>query len=91
MTRPWSCSSGGWLGSKRPDRFLDVAERVARSDADAVFLVAGGADPAELTELRGRVRQADVRFFGWVGDVGALHAAADLVVLTSDNEGCRCH
>lgn len=78
---------GRLAGVKRPDRFLEVADSVARSRPDTVFIVAGGAGQADLDRLRSMVRTADVRFLGWVPDVGAVHAASDLVLLTSDNEG----
>ena len=72
---------------KRPDRLVEVADRVAREQPDTVFLVGGGAETAELTRLRSSVGEADIRFLGWWDDVGQLYAAADLVLLTSDAEG----
>jgi len=70
---------------KRPDRFLAAAEHVAATHPGAVFLLAG--DGELRTELEAAVGSADVRFLGWQGDVAAIYAAADVVVLTSDNEG----
>jgi glycosyltransferase involved in cell wall biosynthesis len=72
---------------KRPDRFADVAERVAAEQPDAVFLVAGEGDC--LDDLRGRLASLGdrVRFLGWRRDVETIYAAADMVLLTSDNEG----
>jgi glycosyltransferase involved in cell wall biosynthesis len=70
---------------KRPDRFLAMAELVAAARPDAVHLVAG--DGELRAELEARPREADVRFLGWRGDVSALYAASDVVVVTSDNEG----
>lgn len=72
---------------KRVDRFLEVAEGVARQRPETVFVVAGGGEPGELARLQRDVRAADVRFLGWVGDVAQVYAAADLILLTSDNEG----
>ena len=72
---------------KRPDRLLEVAERVASQMPDAIFVVGGGAEPDELDRLWASVERADVRFFGWIADVGQIYAAADLVLLTSDAEG----
>ena len=73
--------------SKRPDRLVAVADEVARTHPDAVFLVAGGATADDLARLRAQVQRANVRWLGWVGDVGQIYAAADLVLLTSDTEG----
>lgn len=73
---------------KRPDRFLRVVRLVSAKIPDAVFLVAGGG---ELTEAVTReVEQAGttaVRFLGWRSDIERIHAASDLTLLTSDNEG----
>lgn len=71
---------------KRPDRFLDVARQVRRTVPDALFAVCGeGELQAELktaADLDG-----SLRLLGWRSDVETVHAAADVVLLTSDNEG----
>lgn len=76
-------------GVKRPDRFVEVAAHLAALVPGTVFLVAGDG------ELAGEVRRravaagiADrVRMLGWTGEVESVYAAADVVALTSDNEG----
>jgi glycosyltransferase involved in cell wall biosynthesis len=69
---------------KRPERFLEVARRLAHRHPDLVFAVVGEGDLlAELQATAG----ANVRFLGWRGDVETVYAASDLAVLTSDNEG----
>lgn len=78
---------GRLAGVKRPDRLIEVANRVARHHSDVVVLVGGGADPEVQRELQRQVDLVDVRFLGWIADVGRLYAASDVVVLTSDNEG----
>lgn len=72
---------------KRPDRFADVAVRVAQARPDVHFIVAG--DGACLDDLRDRCAAIadNMQFLGWWSDVGAIYSAADAVVLTSDNEG----
>jgi glycosyltransferase involved in cell wall biosynthesis len=70
---------------KRPDRFLEVAESIAASRPDTIFLIVG--DGELRSDLESRVDVADVRFLGWRPDVSSIYAASDLVVLTSDNEG----
>lgn len=76
-------------GVKRPDRFVDVAAHVAALVPDALFLVAGDGELAP--DMRRRATDAGVadriRMLGWTADVEAVYAAADVVALTSDNEG----
>jgi glycosyltransferase involved in cell wall biosynthesis len=76
---------GRLSGVKRPDRFLEAAELVAARHPETIFLVVGDGD--QRSRLESLPRSADVRFLGWRGDVARIHAAADLVVVTSDNEG----
>ncbi len=72
---------------KRPDRFADMADRVAAALPATIFVIAG--EGALLHDLRERVHGLGdhARFLGWRRDVETLYAAADAVVLTSDNEG----
>ena len=72
---------------KRPDRFGDVATRVSALRPGTVFLVAGEGDclPDLRTQLEGLGDQ--VRFLGWRSDMERIYTAADVTVLTSDNEG----
>ena len=72
---------------KRPERFVEVAARLAERHRDATFVIAG--EGPRLEELRaGAARlRAPVRFLGWRADVEVVYAASDVVVLTSDNEG----
>jgi glycosyltransferase involved in cell wall biosynthesis len=72
---------------KRPDRFAEVARRVATTDPDVEFVVAGGGEL--LDDLRGRLHDLGerVHFLGWRADVETVYGALDVCVLTSDNEG----
>ncbi len=74
---------------KRPDRFVEVAARVAAVRPAARFVVAGGGEMER--DVRSRVEAAgigpQVSMLGWVPDIEAVYAAADVVVLCSDNEG----
>lgn len=72
---------------KRPDRMLEVASAVRRRHPDALFLVVGEGDLFEETKDRARDLVDVVRFLGWRSDVETVYAAADLALLTSDNEG----
>ncbi|MDP9841381.1 glycosyltransferase [Streptosporangium lutulentum] len=72
---------------KRPDRFLAVARLVAGNIPGCHFVVCGGGD------LERRVAQGvepvrdSFHLLGWRKDVETVYAAADVVLLTSDNEG----
>ena len=72
---------------KRPDRFLDVVAKVSKSGIKVHFIVAGAGEL--LLECQNRVATEDlpVTFLGWREDIEVVLAAADFVILTSDNEG----
>lgn len=80
LDRPVVAFVGRLVQVKRPDRLL----RLARAHPEAVFAVAGDGP---LRASLQAVAPANVRFLGWVTDVGAVWSAADAAVLTSDNEG----
>ena len=71
---------GRMIAIKRPDRLLAVAALLP----DVTFLVAG--EGPLLAQTRSGA-PPNVRFLGWRGDVETVHAAADVALLTSDNEG----
>jgi glycosyltransferase involved in cell wall biosynthesis len=71
---------GRLIPVKRPDRLLAVAALLP----DVTFLVAGEGPLLEQTR---RDATSNVRFLGWRADVEIVHAAADVALLTSDNEG----
>lgn len=72
---------------KRPDRLLEVARLVHAARPRAVLAVAGDGDLAARLRADAAPLGAAVRFLGWRDDLEALYAAADVVLLTSDNEG----
>lgn len=79
-SRPVAAFVGRLVPIKRPDRLLEVA----RLMPDVQFLVAGdGPLGPQLRAAAG----ANVRFLGWRGDAETVWAAADVAILTSDNEG----
>jgi glycosyltransferase involved in cell wall biosynthesis len=72
---------------KRPDRFLDV---VAKAKADGIkvnFIVAGAGEQLQYCQDRVTNEDLPVTFLGWREDIEVVLAAADFVILTSDNEG----
>ncbi len=81
---PVAAFVGRLVPVKEPDVALRAWERVLRERPDAVLLVAGGGPL--LARLRGS-GVAGVRFLGWCESVAEVFAAADVVLLTSRNEG----
>jgi glycosyltransferase involved in cell wall biosynthesis len=72
---------------KRPDRLLEAFSLVLEKDPSAVLLMAGEGELFESTKaLRAHLGDS-VRFLGWRSDLALLFAAADVAVLSSDNEG----
>lgn len=72
---------------KRPDRFLDVVALLHDQGVDLHFIVAGAGDLIEYCKERSAKENLPVIFLGWREDIETVLAAADLVILTSDNEG----
>lgn len=72
---------------KRPDRLLDALSSLASAGRRPTVLVAGDGELRADLERDVADRRLDVRFLGWRADVGRVFGAADLAVLTSDNEG----
>ena len=72
---------------KRPDRFLDVVAEVKSRGIDLHFIVAGAGDLLQYCQTRALAENLSVTFLGWREDIEVVLAAADFVLLTSDNEG----
>jgi glycosyltransferase involved in cell wall biosynthesis len=72
---------------KRPDRFLDVVAEIKARGIDLHFIVAGAGELLQYCQDRAKVENLPVTFLGWREDIEVVLAAADLVLLTSDNEG----
>jgi glycosyltransferase involved in cell wall biosynthesis len=85
--RPVVAFVGRVTGIKRPDRMLEVARRVRAARPDVRFLVCGEGDRLAATVEEAAAAGLDVTFLPWRADVESVYAAADLVLLTSDNEG----
>jgi glycosyltransferase involved in cell wall biosynthesis len=75
---------------KRPQDFVAMAARVARTHPEATFLVAGeGSRRARYEEMARAAGLGDrLRFLGFVGDMASFYAACDIVTLPSQSEGC---
>ena len=72
---------------KRPDRFAAVALELARAYSDLVLVVAGDGELLAETQRALAPLGDRVRFTGWRPDPETVYSAADVVLLTSDNEG----
>ena len=72
---------------KRPDRFLDVVAEIKSRGIDLHFIVAGAGELLKYCQDRASAENLPVTFLGWREDIEVVLAAADFVLLTSDNEG----
>lgn len=72
---------------KRPDRLIELFRLVRQSVPKAVLVIAGEGDLLERTRSQAQDLGDSVRFLGWQSDLSAVYPVADVVVLTSDNEG----
>lgn len=72
---------------KRPDRLVAAAREVIAAVPDTVFAICGDGELAAELSSAAHDLGRSVRLLGWRADVEKIYAAADLVVLTSDNEG----
>ncbi len=72
---------------KRPDRFLDVVSEIETRGLDIEFFIAGDGDLLESCRTRITDEDLPVKILGWQSNIEKVLAAADIVILTSDNEG----
>ena len=72
---------------KRPDRFLDVVSEIKKRKISLDFFIAGDGELLEANRERIISENLPVKVLGWQSDIEKVLSAADIVVLTSDNEG----
>ena len=72
---------------KRPDRFLDVVSEIRKRGVDLDFFMAGDGELLEVCRERITQEGLPVTALGWQSNIEKVLSAADIVVLTSDNEG----
>ncbi|MGC5010262.1 glycosyltransferase [Streptosporangium sp. DT93] len=72
---------------KRPDRFVTVARTVLGRVPNCHFVVCGGGELAARLKRETEAARGSFHLLGWRADTGTVYAAADVVLLTSDNEG----
>ena len=72
---------------KRPDRLIEVATILKNKDIEVTFLIAGGGNLLEEMRTSAEKFNLPMNFMGWQHDLGALFSVADILIMTSDNEG----
>ena len=72
---------------KRPDRFLDVVSEIKKRGVKLDFLIAGDGEQLDICRERIKGEDLPVTILGWQSDIERVLSSADMVVLTSDNEG----
>jgi glycosyltransferase involved in cell wall biosynthesis len=72
---------------KRPERFLDVVAEIKSRGINLHFIVAGAGELLHYCQDRAESEKLPVTFLGWREDIEVVLAAANFVLLTSDNEG----
>ena len=72
---------------KRPDRFLDVVSEIKKRQVSLDFFIAGDGELLETCRTRIVAEELPVSVLGWQSNIERVLSAANIVVLTSDNEG----
>jgi glycosyltransferase involved in cell wall biosynthesis len=72
---------------KRPDRFLDVVSEIKKREVNLEFFIAGDGELLGACRTRIAAEELPVVVLGWESNIERALSAADIVVLTSDNEG----
>jgi glycosyltransferase involved in cell wall biosynthesis len=72
---------------KRPDRFLDVVSETKKRGVNLDFFIAGDGELLEMCRERIKREDLPVTILGWQSDIERVLSSADMVVLTSENEG----
>ena len=72
---------------KRPDRFLAVVSEIKKRNIGLDFFIAGDGELLEVCRERINAESLPVKVLGWQSNIEKVLSAADIVVLTSDNEG----
>ena len=72
---------------KRPDRFLDVVSEIKERGIAMEFFMAGEGELLQTCKERIAREDLPVKILGWQSNIEQVLSAADVVVLTSDNEG----
>jgi glycosyltransferase involved in cell wall biosynthesis len=72
---------------KRPDRFLNVVSEMKSRGVELEFFIAGDGELLDFCSERIMRENLPVKLLGWQSNIEKVLVAADIVALTSDNEG----
>jgi glycosyltransferase involved in cell wall biosynthesis len=72
---------------KRPDRFLEVVTEIVNKGVPIEFLIAGDGELLNVCREQIELNKLPIKVLGWQSNIQMVLAAADVVILTSDNEG----
>ncbi len=80
-----------WVGRfaeiKAPERVIAIARKSVQSNRRIRFLMIGGGSLLELVQKESESENLPISFLGWRSDPEDLIASADLLLMTSKNEG----
>jgi len=80
-----------WVGRlvpvKAPDRLIEIARELIKLNLEFEFLVAGDGPLRNKIEEQSRSEQLPIKFLGWTNNTPAMFSLADIMILTSINEG----
>ena len=68
-------------------QFLDIVGEIKKRGVDLDFFIAGDGELLEMCKARIKQEDLPVTVLGWQSDIERVLSSADMVVLTSDNEG----
>jgi glycosyltransferase involved in cell wall biosynthesis len=72
---------------KRIDRLLDVIKEAKSRSLEIQFIIAGGGDQFDYAKNRAIIEALPIQFLNWQLEIEQVLSVADIVILTSDNEG----
>jgi glycosyltransferase involved in cell wall biosynthesis len=72
---------------KRPDRFLNVVSEIKKRGIALDFFMVGDGELLEVCRQRITDEDLPVTVLGWQSEIEKVLSAADIILLTSDNEG----
>jgi glycosyltransferase involved in cell wall biosynthesis len=72
---------------KRPDRFLAIVSELKKRGVELEFFMAGDGELLDECRAKIQIENLPVKVLGWQSNIENVLSAADMILLTSDNEG----